>query len=163
MERLPAIWRQGLTGFQLKITALAAMVIDRIGAVFFPKFDFLRAIGRTAFLLYAFLAAEGCHEGAPKARGLSKIPAEVSHSDYGAFGVLLIVLLYIAGTPKRAAALLAAAGPLYYGAVYSLLYGLHRGIWSFHWPLPCLRFSITVNGAETSSGLFTGPIRPISR
>lgn len=277
MEGLRAIWRQGLTGFQLKIIALITMVIDHVGAVFFPEFDFLRAIGRTAFLLYAFLTAEGCRrtgdrkryllrlglfalisevpfdlafgyvlvgdrlpsvdllshtsvfftlffavtcvriydtllhqprrirllgggagclgvllgillirvvhgarlpvllflygytlcalavcarlpapgDGAPEARRLSKIPAavplllvvflaEVSHCDYGAFGVLLILLLYIARTPERAAAFLAAAGLFYYGAVHSLRYGLHP--WYLVFSLAAAMLAFFYNG-----------------
>lgn len=277
MEILEEDQRQGLTGFHLKAIALAAMIVDHAGAVFFPQYDFLRAIGRTAFLLYAFLAAEGCRrtgnrnryllrlglfalisevpfdlafgyilmgnrlpsvdllshtnvfftlflavacvhiydtllrqprrirllggglgglgillgilllaavhgarlpvllflygyvlcalalcarlsvprDEAAEAGGLSvliaAIPmllilflAEASHCDYGAFGVLLIVLLYIAGTSKRAAVLLAAAGLTYYGGLYSLSYGFHP--WYLVFSMGAAALAFTYNG-----------------
>ncbi|MBD5168562.1 MAG: hypothetical protein HDT20_00280 [Oscillibacter sp.] len=52
-----------LTAFHLKMIALATMVIDHVGAVFFfPPLvnSLMRGIGRVAFPIYAFLVAEGC-------------------------------------------------------------------------------------------------------
>lgn len=274
IETVAAIQRRGLTGFQLKTIALSAMIVDHVGAVFFSP-DFLRAIGRAAFPLYAFLVAEGCRRtgdrnryllrlglfalisevpfdlafgafftgnrlpsvdlishtnvfftlffavacvhihdtlvhqprrvrllggalgglgillgvlllaavrGArlpvllflygytlcaltlcarlpaseeERAKGLSVIPAaipclmivflaEVSKSDYGAFGVFLVAVLYAAGLPKRSALFLAAAVSLYYGPLYSLRYGFHP--WYLVFALAAAAFAFFYNG-----------------
>jgi hypothetical protein len=44
----------------LKWIAIITMIIDHIGAVFFPQTMVLRAIGRLAFPIFAFAIAEGC-------------------------------------------------------------------------------------------------------
>lgn len=51
--------------------------------------------------------------------------AGLSKCDYDWFGVLLIVGLYLAGTPERAVILLTAAMALYYGFLHPLRYGFH--------------------------------------
>lgn len=43
--------------FSLKLIALATMIIDHIGIVFFPKHFFMRYIGRLSFPIYCFLLA----------------------------------------------------------------------------------------------------------
>ena len=48
-----------LDGFQLKILAILAMVLDHVGAVFFPTQILFRAAGRIAAPIMAFLIAEG--------------------------------------------------------------------------------------------------------
>jgi len=48
-----------LTAYHLKMIALVTMIIDHIGIVFFPEILMLRIIGRTAFILYAFMIVEG--------------------------------------------------------------------------------------------------------
>lgn len=45
----------------LKILACATMLIDHIGAVFYPQHQWLRIIGRLSFPIYCFLLAEGVH------------------------------------------------------------------------------------------------------
>ena len=50
----------GLTGNQLKLIALITMTIDHIGMMLFPRVRVLRAIGRIAFPIFAFMIAEGC-------------------------------------------------------------------------------------------------------
>ncbi|HEX2986363.1 MAG TPA: TraX family protein [Caproiciproducens sp.] len=45
--------------FQLKILAVVTMLIDHIGAVFFPQAVLLRIIGRLSFPIFAFLISEG--------------------------------------------------------------------------------------------------------
>ena len=48
-----------MSAFTLKMIALVTMVIDHIGAVFFPELPWLRYIGRLSMPIYAFLLAEG--------------------------------------------------------------------------------------------------------
>ena len=50
----------GLTGNQLKLIALITMTIDHAGMMLFPKVRILRAIGRIAFPIFAYMIAEGC-------------------------------------------------------------------------------------------------------
>ena len=48
-----------ITRNQLKIIAAAAMLIDHIGAEFFPEYMILRIIGRIAFPIFSFAVFEG--------------------------------------------------------------------------------------------------------
>ena len=50
----------GLTGNQLKLIALITMTIDHVGMMLFPRVRVLRAIGRIAFPIFAYMIAEGC-------------------------------------------------------------------------------------------------------
>ncbi|MCT2410007.1 conjugal transfer protein TraX [Chryseobacterium antibioticum] len=50
---------QILNSYHLKILALTTMILDHVGAMFFPDFLPLRIIGRVAFILYAFMLVEG--------------------------------------------------------------------------------------------------------
>lgn len=52
---------QILNSYHLKILALVTMIIDHIGAIFYPDLIFLRIIGRVAFVLYAFMLVEGVY------------------------------------------------------------------------------------------------------
>ncbi len=45
----------------LKIIACVTMLLDHVGAVFFPGHLWLRIVGRMAFPIYCFLLAEGSH------------------------------------------------------------------------------------------------------
>lgn len=48
-----------MTGTAIKLIAIISMLIDHIGAVFFPQYTFLRAIGRIAFPIFSYFIAEG--------------------------------------------------------------------------------------------------------
>ena len=45
----------------LKLIACVTMLLDHVGAIFFPSSLWLRIIGRLAFPIYCFLLAEGAH------------------------------------------------------------------------------------------------------
>ena len=53
------IEKYGLSTFALKIFACILMLIDHIGAVFFPQIILLRIIGRLAFPIFCFLIVQG--------------------------------------------------------------------------------------------------------
>lgn len=48
-----------MSGTLLKILAASSMLVDHIGAIFFPQYSIFRIIGRTSFPLFAFLLAQG--------------------------------------------------------------------------------------------------------
>lgn len=50
-----------MTGNVLKAIAMFSMLVDHVGAIFFPDIVVFRVIGRLAFPVFAFLAAEGCY------------------------------------------------------------------------------------------------------
>lgn len=64
------------SGNALKFLAAAAMLIDHIGLILFPRVIALRAIGRLAFPLFAYMIAEGCRYTRHKVRYLLLIFAE---------------------------------------------------------------------------------------
>ena len=51
----------GVSQESLKLIACVTMLIDHIGALFFPYALWLRIIGRISFPIYCFLLAEGVH------------------------------------------------------------------------------------------------------
>lgn len=84
--------KRPLTGFHLKLIALAAMIVDHVGAVF-PTSDALRVVGRLAFPIYAFLIAEGCHHTRNRQNYLIRLGlfALISEIPFDwAFGVILM-------------------------------------------------------------------------
>ena len=48
-----------ISRLSLKIIALISMIIDHMGAIFFPEITIFRIIGRLAFPLYCFLLVDG--------------------------------------------------------------------------------------------------------
>ena len=48
-----------MSAFTLKLLALVTMIIDHVGAIFFPQFIWLRYIGRLSMPIYAFLLVQG--------------------------------------------------------------------------------------------------------
>lgn len=51
--------RLDLSAFDLKLLAMAAMLADHIGYLFFPQALWMRCVGRLAFPIFAFQIAEG--------------------------------------------------------------------------------------------------------
>ena len=62
--------RLGLTNNQLKIIAMAAMLIDHVGRQLLPQWTWMTVVGRLAFPIFAYMIAEGCHYTLHKARYL---------------------------------------------------------------------------------------------
>lgn len=54
-----AVKAGGISAFDLKCIAVVTMIIDHIGAYFFPLQLWMRYVGRLAFPIYCFLIAEG--------------------------------------------------------------------------------------------------------
>ena len=52
--------RVGLSGNQLKLIAMLAMLADHVGLILFPQMTALRMVGRLAFPIFAYMIAEGC-------------------------------------------------------------------------------------------------------
>lgn len=51
--------KMGINSFTLKMIAIFSMLIDHVGAVFFPEQVLFRVIGRLAFPIFAYLLVEG--------------------------------------------------------------------------------------------------------
>ena len=63
--------KRGLSQEGLKLIACITMLVDHIGAVFFPFTAWFRIIGRIAFPIYCFMLAEGVyHTKNPRKYGL---------------------------------------------------------------------------------------------
>lgn len=72
-------YRRGLTAAQLKIIAMAIMVIDHIGAFLLPSesamYPVCRAVGRLAFPIFCFLIAEGARHTRSMPRYMARLAA----------------------------------------------------------------------------------------
>lgn len=77
-----------LNNTQLKVLAVVTMTIDHVGAFLLPSIPLLRAIGRLAFPIFAYMIAEGCRHTSNKARYLVTLCA------FGAISQLLFWLHY---------------------------------------------------------------------
>ena len=51
--------RLDLSAFDLKLLAMAAMLADHIGYLFFPQALWMRCVGRLAFPIFAFQGGTG--------------------------------------------------------------------------------------------------------
>ena len=49
-----------LNSLHLKLLAVVSMLIDHMGAIFFPQYRVMRIIGRIAFPIYAYCLTVGC-------------------------------------------------------------------------------------------------------
>ena len=88
---------RGLTAAQLKYLAAFFMVVDHIGMLFLPMAPFFptdslwfysfRYLGRLAFPIFAFFAAEGCRKTSNYSRHLLRL---------GLFGAVTHVVAYVA-------------------------------------------------------------------
>jgi len=56
-----AVKNIGLSNNQLKLIAMATMLMDHIGKVLLPRLLILQILGRLAFPIFAYMIAEGCH------------------------------------------------------------------------------------------------------
>lgn len=65
----------GISADWLKVTAMAAMVVDHTGAVLFPRILELRLIGRIAFPIYIWLLVEGFVHTSSRKRYLLQMAA----------------------------------------------------------------------------------------
>lgn len=76
--------RFGLTNNQLKLLALVTMTVDHMGYILFPHSVLLRAVGRLAYPIYAYMIAEGCRHtrSLPKYFGALALMAAVCQSVY---------------------------------------------------------------------------------
>lgn len=67
------IHRKGLSQNQLKVVAVIAMLIDHVGAEFFPHIIIFRIIGRLAFPLFSYFIYEGVQYTRDKKRYFLRI------------------------------------------------------------------------------------------
>ena len=104
--------RKGLSGSALKIIAIVTMLIDHIAATviirilkfggyndgLYQLYRVMRNIGRIAFPIFCFLLVEGfmhTRDREKYALRLGCFAAEFLSTDYGALGVLCIMVFYL--------------------------------------------------------------------
>lgn len=81
--------KTGFNAFTLKMIAIIAMLIDHIGAVFFPQAVWMRVIGKLTFPIMAFFIVQGYHHTRDVKRYVLRllIAAAISAVPFGlAFG-----------------------------------------------------------------------------
>ena len=62
-----------LSSNALKLIALICMTVDHAGMLLFPRLIVLRAIGRIAFPIFAWMIAEGCRHTSNRARYFCRV------------------------------------------------------------------------------------------
>lgn len=62
-----------MTSAALKLLACALMVVDHLGSIFFPHEPVMRAIGRLAYPMFAYLIAEGYSHSKDKTSYLGRL------------------------------------------------------------------------------------------
>jgi hypothetical protein len=62
-----------MTSAALKLLACALMVVDHLGSIFFPHEPIMRAIGRLAYPMFAYLIAEGYSHSRDKTSYLGRL------------------------------------------------------------------------------------------
>jgi hypothetical protein len=62
-----------MTSATLKLLACALMVVDHLGSIFFPHEPVMRAIGRLAYPMFAYLIAEGYSHSKDKTSYLGRL------------------------------------------------------------------------------------------
>lgn len=62
-----------MSGFWLKLIAMLTMLVDHVGAVFFPGEIAFRLVGRLAFPLFCFCVAEGMANTRSRSKYLSRL------------------------------------------------------------------------------------------
>ncbi len=65
----------GLSGNQLKLIAMLAMLADHVGLILLPQVKVLRIIGRLAFPVFAYMIAEGCRYTRRRSLYLARLAA----------------------------------------------------------------------------------------
>jgi len=131
----------GLDGFTLKLIAVAAMVVDHLGALVFPEALWMRVVGRFAMPVFAFLLVEGYHQTRHLGRYLSRLLvfAVVSQPFYhlvfphglNVFFDLLAGALLIWATDRIRSLWLVSAVVMAAGAagIFLTLDWWHLGVW----------------------------------
>ena len=72
---MSTVFKQGLSNNQLKLLAMAAMLLDHVGKILLPRFPLLQIIGRLAFPIFAYMIAEGCAHTRNRKRYLATMAA----------------------------------------------------------------------------------------
>src|SRR3989344_3632203 len=71
----PIVKKVSLSSNALKLIACATMLIDHVGALFFPGVLLWRLVGRLSFPLFAFLIAEGAEQSSDARKYLFRLLA----------------------------------------------------------------------------------------
>ena len=98
--------KKGIAQEGLKLIACITMLIDHIGAVFFPSMQILRMIGRLSFPIYCFLLVEGAAHTKNAGRYalrllicalVSELPHDLAFGDHLTLNSLSIMVTLLIG------------------------------------------------------------------